>query len=114
MLHEQGRDQLDEAALVGDRGIAARQLLHHHGIGQRVEARPAHLLGHADAEEAEPGHPLEDLGGKALLAVERLRRGANHVVGEGAGHVPDLVVQFGEIHARSPPEVRIRNQSVTL
>ena len=43
VLRQQRADQLDQAALVGDRGVAARQLLHHERIGQRVHAGAAEL-----------------------------------------------------------------------
>ncbi len=39
MPDEQGRDQFQKPALVRHARIAARELLHHHGIGQRIEAR---------------------------------------------------------------------------
>jgi hypothetical protein len=84
VAREQGADQLDQAALVGDRGIAARQFLHHDRIGQRVEPGPAEFFGHGDAEQAEPGHLPVDLGRKSLCAVELGWRGRIDIIGEAA------------------------------
>ena len=98
VAHQQGRDQLDQSALIGHRGISPRELLHHERIGERVEARPAHLLGHLDAEEPELGHLRVQIGWEPLVAVQVLRHRPDHLVGEAAGHVADLRVGFREVH----------------
>ena len=67
---EQRPDELDEAALVGDRRIAARKLLHDARIGADIGAGSAHLLGHGDAEHAE----LCKLRVKLALESVRFRR----------------------------------------
>ena len=45
VLGEQRADQLDQTALIGDGGVAARQLLHHQGIGERISAGAARPRG---------------------------------------------------------------------
>ena len=104
VLVEQRRDQLDQAALVGDRGVAARELLHHDRIGQRVHAGAALSGRDADAEQAELRHLGVDLGRKALVLIERARGRPHHVVGEPPHHVLDLSVLGRQRHAWSPLE----------
>ena len=98
---EQRADQLDQAALVGDRGIAAAQLLHHQRIGGGVHAGPAQLRRHGDAEQTELGHLLVDLGREALALVQLAGHRADHLVGEPADHVADLRLILAE--HRLPP-----------
>jgi hypothetical protein len=84
VAHQQGRDELDEAALIGDGGVTPAQFLHHHRIGQRIETRPAERFRHADAEEAELGHFIVKPGREALLAIQFLGYRPDHFVGECA------------------------------
>ena len=51
-------------------GVAARQLLHHERVGERIGAGAAVGVGHGDPEQAELGHPGVDLGREALGLVE--------------------------------------------
>ena len=73
--HQQRRDEFDEAALVGDRSVAARQFLHHDRIGECIEAGAAEVFRHRDAEQTEPAHLPVDLSGKPLFAVKLLGHG---------------------------------------
>ena len=52
MRAQQRGQELDEAALVGDRCVAAAQFLHHQRVGEAVQPGAAQCLGHGDAEEA--------------------------------------------------------------
>ena len=96
MLREQAADQLDQPALVGDGGVAARQLLHHERVGERIGAGAAVGVGHGDAEQAELGHPGVDLGREALGLVGRQR--ADDLVGKAPRLRPDLEVRLGQLH----------------
>ena len=84
MLGEQRPDQFDEAALVGDRRIAARQLLHDAAHRSRIGAGAAHLFGHGDAEHAELRKLRVELGGKAFALVEFGGDRPDLALGEGA------------------------------
>lgn len=102
VAHQQGRDELDEAALVGDGGVTPAQFLHDERIGQRIETRPAERFRHADAEETELGHFVVKRGREALLAVQLLGHRPDHFVGERARHLAHLLLRFGEIHPHPP------------
>ena len=97
---EQRPDELHQPALVGDRGVAARELLHHDRVGERVAARAAERFRDRDAEEAEAGHLRVQLGGKALRLVELARDRPDALVGEPAHRVADLQVALGEERRR--------------
>ena len=101
MLREQAADQLDQPALVGDGGVAARQLLHHERVGERIGAGAAVGVGHGDAEQAELGHPGVDVGREALGLVELARDRSDHVVGKAPRLRPDLEVRLGQLHGGS-------------
>jgi len=52
-----------------DTGVAARQLLEDEDVREEVRARPAVLLRHADAEEAEIGELREHLAREPVRAI---------------------------------------------
>ena len=97
---QQRRDQFDQSALIRDRRIPARQLLHDQRIAQRVEAGAAHVFGHADPEQPEFAHLLVDFRRKAFVAVEVGGDRADGAICEIPGHVANLEMGFGEIHPR--------------
>ena len=101
MLREQAADQLDQPALVGDGGVAARQLLHHERVGERIGAGAAVGVGHGDAEQAELGHPGVDLGREALGLVELGSRPVGSPRRQSAALRPDLEVRLGQLHGGS-------------
>jgi hypothetical protein len=102
MSMEQRRDQLDQAALVGDRRVAARQLLHDNRVGEGVHAGATELGRQGDAEQAELGHAGIDLRGKPLLLVELADDRADRLIGEAADQVAHLPVLGRDGHRSRP------------
>jgi hypothetical protein len=96
VLGEQRAHELDEPALVGDRGIAARELLHHHRVGERIRPRPAERFRNRDAEEAERGHLGVQVGRERLALVERLGLRPDALGGEFAHRFADHAMAFGQ------------------
>jgi hypothetical protein len=102
VLVQQAGDQLHQPALVGDRGVAAGQLLHYHGIGDRVAAGSPNFGRNGDAEQAELGHFGVDLGRKPLLGVEPAGGRPDLAVGEAPRRLLDPPMVVGQQHVSGP------------
>ena len=90
-----------ERRVRGDRdahgGVDPRQLLDRDRVGDRVAAGAAPFLRDGKAHEAEPGELLDELVGKAVLAVELLGDGRDPLLCELADGAPDELVLFCEL-----------------
>ena len=67
------------------------------GVGERVAAAPAVLLGEGDAHEAQLAEPADDVVGEALFLVELLRDRGDLALGEVAHGALDEPVLVGEV-----------------
>ncbi|MNL17203.1 hypothetical protein D3C87_1382840 [compost metagenome] len=102
MHRQQGANEFQQAALVGDRGIAARQLFHHQRIGNGIQASAAKCLGHSNAEQAQFTHLPVQRGGKTFVVIELFGQRTDRLVGKTAGHVADLQVSLRKLHCFFP------------
>ncbi len=106
MLDEQRSDELDQAAPVGDRGVAARQLLDDEHVAERTQPGAAELGRHGQAQEAEAGHRTVELGRGALARVELAGERPEPLVGEAPDHGLDRPMPLAE-HRLPPPPARV-------
>ena len=110
VLRQQGGHQLDQPALIGNRRVAAGELLHHDGVGHAVRAGPAQLLRDGDAEEPQLRHLAVQVFGKALARVELDGDRADLRVGKLPGGVPDeRVALVAVVHGGSSLRVADAN-----
>ena len=114
-MHRQKRaDQFDEPALIGDRGIAARQFLHHQGIGKRIEPGAAIVIRHRDAEQAELRHFTIDVGGKGFAFIELARARAYPTLGKASRRLADLHINIRRmLRNRDHDSLRTRRRIVS-
>ena len=100
VMHQQGRNQLDQPALIRNRRISARELLHHQRVCQRVESRPAHIFGHANSKKAQPPHFLVKRHRKTFIPVEFFGNRTDGAFSKIAHHIAHLNMRMGEVHHR--------------
>ena len=82
-------------------GVDSRELLDRDRVRDRVSARAAPFLRDGEAHEPEPGELLDELVGKAVLAVELLGDGRHALLRELAHGAPDELVLVGELEVHS-------------
>jgi hypothetical protein len=78
--------------LIGNRGIAARQLFHDHGIGKHIEPSATLSNRHRDAEQSELRHFFVDVSRKILVAIKPLRSGPDDAICEFSRRFADVRV----------------------
>src|SRR3989454_2146384 len=95
-----------------ERGVVARDPLHHEQVRERVGAPAAHVLGQRDAQEAERAEALHGLVREALLAVPRGGVRLHLALAEVANRLLDVAVLVGERGVpHAPPGTFARVQS---
>src|SRR5439155_23784201 len=82
--------------------IPARDLLHGDAVGEEVAAGSPHLLREGQAEDAQLSHLADYVVGEAMLAVEVLGRGRDHLAAEVASQVADRLLLVGQVEIHGP------------